>query len=256
MESQRAIITLPLPDEGSLTALNDNNVLEEGELRKTLQIKNSSTTKYTAYTVSISKIEKKQEISGKTKHRSIKEIYNLFFELMKLKLVERQIKYLRENFANVSEATQSYIIDIVDKDMAGEFSPPQEREPCIYDLKEPDETVKEFILRLYPDIPRTWSKKADGDAVEFIQKHFQGKVSGYNFINPKFLNRHTIGEIIPPLSKGLSNWLQAIDPKTGKKNKLPDDLDIPRQRGQSSIIIKDLSQEQINAARFVDPSKN
>ncbi len=246
MESQRAIITHTFPGEGPLNAINDNGALEEGELRKTLQIKNSSTTKYTAYTVSIAKIEKKQEISGKTKYRSIKEIYNPFYELMKLKLLERQIKYLRENFAKVSEATRSYIIDIVDEDMAGEFTPPQEPEPCIYDMREPDETTEDFIIRLYPDVPRTWSKLEDGDVIEFIKNHFQGK-TGYNFIDGEKFNRYVLKRINPQLNKGLANWLQATDPNTKEKNQLPDDLPIPHKRGQAKEIIKNLSPEEIQA---------
>ncbi len=241
-------------DEASINGVKKaNKAHEKGEQRTPVQVVESRSKTRKEYVVSLSDKkeveEEKKESTSNSEHCSVKGGYEPYDELLRLGRLEQQKNYLLANFEKVSEETRQYILKVVERGIAGTFTPPVEREPCIYDNREPDETVAEFILRLYPNIPRTWSKTKDGDAVEFIRKHFQGEISGYNFINPKIFNRTIMAEIIPPLRRGLSNWLQAIDPRTGEKNKLPDDLNIPPKPGQSKIIIKDLTKEEINAVR-------
>ncbi len=159
--------------------------------------------------------------------------------------------YLLDNFGfvtdDLSDTAVEHIYEVVMLDKKGDFIRPVLDEPSIYDQKHQNETVDEFVRRLYPNYPATWSKTKDGDIIPWIKKYFQKP--NMNFIDDTNLfTRRTLRKLNPQAATGLKNWLAQKNPATGEKNRIPDDLPLPKGVGSSPEIIKGLSIEQINAA--------
>jgi hypothetical protein len=108
----------------------------------------------------------------------------------------------------------------------------------IYNFRRPQETVVEFIKRLYPDYPKTWDKDEDGPIILWLIKHFRD--GDINWIDNCLFNRVVLGELNPEAKIGLINFI--------RRNQFPDGLYIPTGPETKKILISKIPPEEYKAS--------
>lgn len=145
-------------------------------------------------------------------------------------------KALEQAYATVLKATgkTSKLIP----DLTKSFSEEPKSTKSIYDAREPNELVHDFIERIYSDRQMYRSKKLDGDIIPFIEKVYKDK----GLMDGKLFTRSVLKKLDNKAHTALKNWLLVKD------NTLSSEFLLPSKYGQSVHIVSELSIEQIRAA--------
>lgn len=93
-------------------------------------------------------------------------------------------------------------------------------EPDVYSQKGDDESVKEFINRIDPNLPMYRGNDVDGHILEFIRRVYRDR----GYLDGKLFKRSVLREIDPPAEMSLQNWLK----NSGED--IPTDIALPYRK--------------------------